>query len=94
MRTYHGRRLPVKINSVVFARGEGCAGQRKPKNQNNGLALLDGVSEAINNHIYRQGTTSLGLSRFRSNGSVIAFDYSVLKKKLSTMSPSGGLIAT
>jgi cellulose synthase/poly-beta-1,6-N-acetylglucosamine synthase-like glycosyltransferase len=53
------------------------------------LALLDGVSEAINNHIYRQGTASLGLSA-SINGSGIAFDYSILKKKLSTMSSIGG----
>jgi len=49
-----------KINSVVSPAVRVVQGQRKPKNQNNALALLDGVSEAINNHIYRQGTTSLG----------------------------------
>ena len=79
----------VKINSIVSPTVRVVQGQRKPKNQNNSLALLDGVSEAINNHIYRQGTVSLGLSA-SINGSGIAFDYSVLKKKLSTMSSIGG----
>ena len=79
----------VKINSVVSPAVRVVQGQRKPKNQNNALALLDGVSEGINNHIYRQGTASLGLSA-SINGSGIAFDYSLLKKKLSTMSSIGG----
>jgi len=79
----------LKINSVVSPMVRVVQGQRKPKNQNNALALLDGVSEAINNHIYRQGTASLGLSA-SINGSGIAFDYSILKKKLSTMSSIGG----
>src|SRR5258706_5664009 len=79
----------VKINSVVSPTVRVVQGQRKPKNQNNTLALLDGVSEAINNHIYRQGTATLVLSA-SINGSGIAFDYAVLRKKLSTMSSIGG----
>jgi cellulose synthase/poly-beta-1,6-N-acetylglucosamine synthase-like glycosyltransferase len=79
----------ANINSVVSPAIRVVQGQRKPKNQNNSLALLDGVSEAINNHIYRQGTASLGLSA-SINGSGIAFDYAVLKQKLSTMSSVGG----
>jgi len=79
----------TKINSVVSPSVRVVQGQRKPKNQNNSLALLDGVSEGINNYIYRQGTASLGLSA-SINGSGIAFDYSVLRKKLSSMSSIGG----
>jgi len=79
----------VKINSVVSPTVRVVQGQRKPKNQNNALALLDGLSEAINNHIYRQGTASMGLSA-SINGSGIVFDYSILRKKLSTMSSVGG----
>jgi cellulose synthase/poly-beta-1,6-N-acetylglucosamine synthase-like glycosyltransferase len=79
----------AKINGIVSPTIRVVQGQRKPKNQNNALALLDGLSEAINNHIYRQGTASLGLSA-SINGSGIAFDYSVLRKKLSTMASIGG----
>jgi cellulose synthase/poly-beta-1,6-N-acetylglucosamine synthase-like glycosyltransferase len=64
-------------------------GQRKPKNQDTTLSFLDGVSEAINNHIYRQGSVALGLSA-SINGSGIAFDYHALKKKLADMNSVGG----
>jgi len=64
-------------------------GQRKPKNNNNTLSFLDGVSEAINNHVYRQGSAALGLSASIA-GSGIAFDYALLKRKLSAMSSVGG----
>jgi len=64
-------------------------GQRKPKNQNNNLAFLDGVSEAINNHIYRQGTVALGMSSSIS-GSGVVFQYDLLRRKLSTMNSIGG----
>jgi cellulose synthase/poly-beta-1,6-N-acetylglucosamine synthase-like glycosyltransferase len=64
-------------------------GQRKPKNQDTTLSFLDGVSEAINNHIYRQGSVALGLSA-SINGSGIAFDYMALKTKLADMNSIGG----
>lgn len=64
-------------------------GQRKPKNNDNTLSYLDGLSEAINNHIYRQGTVALGMSA-SINGSGIAFDFNLLKQKLSTMNSVGG----
>ena len=46
--------------------------QRVAKNKNNSLAILDGISEAINNHIYRQGSHALGLS-VALNGSGMIF---------------------
>jgi cellulose synthase/poly-beta-1,6-N-acetylglucosamine synthase-like glycosyltransferase len=77
------------INSVASSSTKAIQGQRKPKNKNNSLALLDGISEAINNHIFRQGTVALGLSSSIS-GSGVVFDFSVLKEKLSSMSSVGG----
>ena len=77
------------INKSFSATTKAIQGQRKPKNKNNSLAILDGVSEAINNHIYRQGTVSLGLSSSIS-GSGVAFDYPLLKEKLSIMNSIGG----
>ncbi len=68
---------------------QGCTGQRKPKNQNNNLAFLDGVSEAINNHIYRQGTVALGMSSSIS-GSGVVFQYDLLRRKLGAMNSIGG----
>jgi cellulose synthase/poly-beta-1,6-N-acetylglucosamine synthase-like glycosyltransferase len=53
------------------------------------LAVLDGVSEAINNHIYRQGTVSLGLSASIS-GSGVVFEYPLFKEKIHSMNSVGG----
>lgn len=77
------------INGTLSPSIKAIQGQRQPKNQNNSLAILDGVSEAINNHIYRQGTVSLGLSSSIS-GSGVVFSFETLKEKLSTMSSIGG----
>ncbi|MEZ4945837.1 MAG: glycosyltransferase family 2 protein [Cyclobacteriaceae bacterium] len=77
------------INNTLTPSIKAIQGQRQPKNQNNSLAILDGVSEAINNHIYRQGTVSLGLSSSIS-GSGVVFSFDTLKEKLSTMSSIGG----
>lgn len=80
----------AKMNSL-FAQHDYKAvqGQRKPKNRNNNLAFLDGVSEAINNHIYRQGTVAMGLSSSIS-GSGIVFDLKLLREKLALMNSIGG----
>jgi cellulose synthase/poly-beta-1,6-N-acetylglucosamine synthase-like glycosyltransferase len=64
-------------------------GQRLAKNTNNTMAFLDGLSEAINNHIYRQGTTALGLSCSIS-GSGVSFDYKLFKDHLAGMTSVGG----
>lgn len=77
------------LNSRLTRNVAAIQGQRKPKNKNNSLALLDGVSEAINNHIYRQGTVALGMSSAIS-GSGVAFDYNMFKKHLSAMTSVGG----
>jgi len=78
-----------RMNSVLSSSTRAVQGQRKPKNQNNSLAILDGVSEAINNHIYRQGTVALGLSSSIS-GSGVAFDYPLFKEKINSMNSVGG----
>ncbi len=74
-----------------FATGDYHAlqGQRVAKNSQTTLAYLDGVSEAINNHIYRQGNSALGLSASIS-GSGIAVDYLLVKRLLYSMNSVGG----
>jgi cellulose synthase/poly-beta-1,6-N-acetylglucosamine synthase-like glycosyltransferase len=80
----------ARMNGMVIQHNcKAVQGQRKPKNKNNNLAFLDGVSEAINNHIYRQGTVALGLSSSIS-GSGIVLDFKLLKEKLSKMNSVGG----
>lgn len=78
-----------KIASVAALGHKAIQGQRKPKNVDTTLSLLDGISEAINNHVYRQGSTALGLSA-SINGSGVVFDYATFKSKITTMESIGG----
>jgi cellulose synthase/poly-beta-1,6-N-acetylglucosamine synthase-like glycosyltransferase len=64
-------------------------GQRVAKNKNTSMALLDALSEAINNHIYRQGTSALGLS-CSFIGSGIAVDFDLMNETLDQMDSVGG----
>jgi cellulose synthase/poly-beta-1,6-N-acetylglucosamine synthase-like glycosyltransferase len=78
-----------KVNGIHLGGAQVVQGQRIPKNTDNSLSLLDGLSEAINNHIYRQGTTALGLSASIS-GSGVSFPYSKFKELISGMNSIGG----
>ncbi len=53
-------------------------GHRVAKNTNNNLAMLDGISEEINNHIFRRGHRALSFSSALI-GSGMAFDMSYFK---------------
>ena len=51
------------IVSQAYASGNmAIQGQRVAKNKNNNIAILDGISEAVNNAIFRKGYQALGLS--------------------------------
>jgi cellulose synthase/poly-beta-1,6-N-acetylglucosamine synthase-like glycosyltransferase len=63
--------------------------RRDPKNEDTSMALLDGLSETINNFIYRQGNVGLGLSS-SINGSGMVFDYGIYKEIMNTMDSVGG----
>lgn len=78
-----------KMNAVHNSGQKVIQGERKPKNTNNTLSYLDGLSEAINNHIYRQGHTALGLSASIS-GSGISLDYKMFYDIMSGMTSVGG----
>lgn len=52
---------------------------RTAKNKNTPTAILDAISEEINNHIFRQGHRALGVSSALI-GSGMAFDYPVFKE--------------
>jgi cellulose synthase/poly-beta-1,6-N-acetylglucosamine synthase-like glycosyltransferase len=77
------------VNDVHNNGAGAVQGQRLPKNMDRNMAFLDGLSEAINNHIYRQGSSALGLSASIS-GSGVSFDYHVFKELLSGMTSVGG----
>lgn len=62
---------------------------RVAKNKNTDMAVLDAVSEEINNSIFRLGHANLGLSAALI-GSGMVFEYALLKEKLSTLDAVGG----
>lgn len=62
---------------------------RTAKNLNNKLAYLDAVSEEINNSIFRQGHSNVGLSA-SFIGSGMAFDYALFKKEMCQIDAIGG----
>lgn len=52
----------LKINGAFNAGNLAVQGCRFTKNMNTGIAVLDSMSEIINNHLYRKGCYALGLS--------------------------------
>lgn len=79
-----------KINSLIqSSRYRAIQVKREPKNQNNRLSFLDGVSEAINTRIYRQGATAVGLSS-SITGSGFVVEMGLLQKCMAKMNSVGG----
>ena len=62
---------------------------RTAKNLNTNLAVLDALSEEVNNNIFRQGHANIGLSAALI-GSGMAFDFELFKAKMSTIDSVGG----
>ena len=78
-----------RINEA-FERGfRVVQGHRIAKNLNTSFALLDAVSEEVNNRIFRKGHRNLGLSSALI-GSGMAFDYSLFKEIMSNVKAVGG----
>ena len=78
-----------KMNNLFDVGYLAIQGRRDPKNENTSMALLDGLSETINNFIYRQGNVALGWSA-SLNGSGMIFDYAICKSIMSKMDSIGG----
>lgn len=78
-----------RINAAFGAGARAVQGQRVAKNLDTSFAVLDACSEAVNNHIFRKGTYSLGLSS-AVIGSGMAFEYDRLRRILSEISAVGG----
>ncbi len=64
-------------------------GHRIAKNMNTTMALLDSVSEEINNHIFRKGHRVVGLSSALI-GSGMAFRYDFFKRRMAAIKAIGG----
>jgi cellulose synthase/poly-beta-1,6-N-acetylglucosamine synthase-like glycosyltransferase len=79
----------LQVNTAYQSGLRAIQGRRVAKNNNTPMAVLDGISEAINNHVYRQGTTALGFSSSLI-GSGMAFDYQLFKNTIMKMESIGG----
>ena len=78
-----------KINTAFDTGFLVVQGHRIAKNTNTSFAVLDAVSEEINNHIFRKGHRALGFSSALI-GSGMAFDYKLFKKTMSKINAVGG----
>ncbi|MGM0647330.1 MAG: glycosyltransferase [Bacteroidota bacterium] len=81
--------LIYKLNNAFDKGYKAIQAHRIAKNTNNSLALLDAISEEINNHIFRKGHRAMGLSSALI-GSGMAFDYSFFKKMMAEVKAIGG----
>lgn len=64
-------------------------GHRAAKNTNTSFALLDAISEEVNNYIFRKGHRVLGFSSALI-GSGMAFDYAFFKSTMANVNAIGG----
>lgn len=84
--------MPDFLDKVNKASVSGCyaiQGHRAAKNKNTGYAILDAISEEVNNHIMRKGQVAAGLSS-AVIGSGMAFSYIYLKQVMSEIEAVGG----
>lgn len=78
-----------RINKAFEKPITAVQGHRKAKNMNTSFAVLDAISEEINNHIFRKGHRVLGLSS-AIIGSGMAFRYGYFRKLMQTVTAVGG----
>ncbi len=64
-------------------------GHRIAKNTNTSFAILDAISEEVNNHIFRKGHRNLAFSSALI-GSGMAFDYAFFKETMAEVKAIGG----
>lgn len=79
----------TKVNAAFEKNYMAIQGHRAAKNMDTALAILDAVSEEINNHIFRKGHRVLGLSS-AIIGSGMAFRYDFFKNMMSSVTAIGG----
>jgi cellulose synthase/poly-beta-1,6-N-acetylglucosamine synthase-like glycosyltransferase len=78
-----------QVNQAFVAGYRVAQGHRTAKNMDSAFAVLDACSEEINNHIFRQGHASLGMSPSLI-GSGMAFEYRYLQKLLQNIGDTAG----
>lgn len=78
-----------RINNLIAIGYQAIQAERVSKNQTTSMSVLDGISERINNFIYRQGHVAIGLS-CSLIGSGMVFPYKLVKEILSGLDSVGG----
>ncbi|MBU3926254.1 MAG: glycosyltransferase [Bacteroidetes bacterium] len=79
----------LSIINAAFERGfMAVQGHRTALNLNASFAILDGLSEEINNHIFRKGHRVLGMSSALI-GSGMGLDYQLFKTTMATVDSVG-----
>ena len=78
-----------RVNNAFVGGARAVQGKRVAKNLDTPFAILDACSEAINNHIFRQGNYALGLSS-AVIGSGMAFEFATVRQVLSEIKAVGG----
>ena len=79
-----GKSFLAKINGAFELGFIAVQGQRIAKNLHSSFAILDTISEEIDNHIFRRGHRVAGFSSALI-GSAMAFKYEVFKKEMSAI---------
>lgn len=79
----------TKMDEAFRAGFKAVQGHRVAKNTDSNFAILDAVSEDINNHIFRKGSRIMGVSS-AIIGSGMAFEYTFFKKMMSDVHAIGG----
>ncbi|OFY43543.1 MAG: glycosyl transferase [Bacteroidetes bacterium GWF2_40_14] len=77
-----------EINDAFYFGLTAIQAHRTAKNLNNDMAILDAISEEINNSIFRKGHVNMGFSSALI-GSGMAFDYKWFKHIVKQLSTSG-----
>jgi cellulose synthase/poly-beta-1,6-N-acetylglucosamine synthase-like glycosyltransferase len=76
--------------AAKYAQGyNAIQGHRTAKNKGTNFAILDSISEEMNNHIYCKGTQTLGLTS-RLIGSGMGFDFTLFKQLMQRIDAVGG----
>lgn len=78
-----------KVNAAAVSGCYAIQGHRIAKNRNTNYAVMDSISEEVNNHIMRKGQIAVGLSS-SFIGSGMAFSYLYLKQVMVEIDAVGG----
>lgn len=76
------------INDIFYSGSKALQTHRIAKNLNTDMAILDAISEEINNSIFRRGHVNIGLSSALI-GSGMAFDFKWFSSKVKYLKTSG-----